>query len=251
VNAFCDSIDAAGLRDRFYRLNLFCGTGLAACLVPLYRGPSLGGTQYGGTTDTNNGPFVSGDYGETTGLTASQSSTKYLDTGLAPSAVPSSVYESMHLSGWHGPIFGINTDPFIVAAFNTTADRYSLQVSVRTSTPAFESARAGRGTTVTALTGVQGTRTSAFLLAQRRSATSLQLFRNGTLETTNETSTTGIGAVTFPLFVFANNSTGTRAGDQPGMTLRHYSIGDDMTESQVQAFYGALAAFNASLGRTA
>jgi hypothetical protein len=37
VNAFCDAIDAAGIRDRFYRLNLFCGTGLPACLVPLYQ----------------------------------------------------------------------------------------------------------------------------------------------------------------------------------------------------------------------
>jgi len=65
VSKFCASISSAGIRDRFYRLNLFCGTGLAACLMPLYRGPSLGGTQYGGTTDTNNGPFVSGDYTET------------------------------------------------------------------------------------------------------------------------------------------------------------------------------------------
>lgn len=30
VSNFCRSIDAAGLRDRFYRLNLFCGTGLSA-----------------------------------------------------------------------------------------------------------------------------------------------------------------------------------------------------------------------------
>jgi hypothetical protein len=28
VSRFCASISAAGIRDRFYRLNLFCGTGL-------------------------------------------------------------------------------------------------------------------------------------------------------------------------------------------------------------------------------
>lgn len=39
VTDFCNAIDAAGIRDRFYRLNLFCGTGLNACLVPLYTGP--------------------------------------------------------------------------------------------------------------------------------------------------------------------------------------------------------------------
>jgi len=37
VNDFANAIDAAGIRDRFYRLNLFCGTGLNACLVPLYQ----------------------------------------------------------------------------------------------------------------------------------------------------------------------------------------------------------------------
>ncbi len=65
VTNFCNAIDAAGIRGKFYRLNLFCGTGLNACLVPLYRGPSLSGTQYGNATETNNGPFVSGDYVET------------------------------------------------------------------------------------------------------------------------------------------------------------------------------------------
>jgi hypothetical protein len=53
VSRFCFAIDAAGIRDRFYRLNLFCGDNLQACLVPLYRGPTSGGTQYGTPTDIN------------------------------------------------------------------------------------------------------------------------------------------------------------------------------------------------------
>jgi len=82
VGKFCADIDKAGLRDRFYRLNLFCGSNLNAVLVPLYRGPSRTGTQYGNTTDTNNGPFVSGDYSESSGLKGNGSS-KYLETGVA------------------------------------------------------------------------------------------------------------------------------------------------------------------------
>ena len=42
VSTMCDAIDAAGIRDRFYRLNLFCGDNLNAALVPLYRGPKRG-----------------------------------------------------------------------------------------------------------------------------------------------------------------------------------------------------------------
>jgi hypothetical protein len=37
INTFCNNIDSTGLRDRFYRLNLFCGSNLAAATVPLYR----------------------------------------------------------------------------------------------------------------------------------------------------------------------------------------------------------------------
>lgn len=94
VNTFCDAIDAASIRDRFYRLNLFCGgtsgtaVGLNSCLVPLYRGPSLGGTQYGGTIDINTGPFLPADYNETVapgGLKGNGS--KWLDTGLAGTAL--------------------------------------------------------------------------------------------------------------------------------------------------------------------
>ena len=37
VNTFCEDINAAGIRDKFYRLNLFAGDNLSAALVPLYR----------------------------------------------------------------------------------------------------------------------------------------------------------------------------------------------------------------------
>jgi hypothetical protein len=40
VSNFCREIDAAGLRSKFYRLNLFCGNELLACRTPLYRGPN-------------------------------------------------------------------------------------------------------------------------------------------------------------------------------------------------------------------
>ena len=86
VNTFCNAINAAGIRDRFYRLNLFCGNSdatLAAVRTPLYRGPSLSGTQFGNATDTNVS-FVAGDYAETGssgGLTGNGTS-KRLNTGV-------------------------------------------------------------------------------------------------------------------------------------------------------------------------
>ena len=45
VDKFCKAIASAGIRDRFSRMGIFAGSNLNAALVPLYRGPSLGGTQ--------------------------------------------------------------------------------------------------------------------------------------------------------------------------------------------------------------
>ena len=84
VANFCRSIDAAGIRDRFYRLNLFCGDNLSAALVPLYRAESLAASVRGNATDTNNGPFVAADFnntGSASGLKA-DGTTKFLNTGV-------------------------------------------------------------------------------------------------------------------------------------------------------------------------
>jgi hypothetical protein len=92
VSTFCASIASAGIRDRFYRLNLFCGNSdasLIAVRTPLYLGQSLGGTQHGNTTDTN-ANFVAGDYAETgtsTGGLKGNGTNKLLRTGLNPVAV--------------------------------------------------------------------------------------------------------------------------------------------------------------------
>lgn len=263
VSKFCQAIDAAGIRDRFYRLNLFAGSlgasiQASGCVVPLYRGPSLSGTQYGGTTDTQNS-FATTDYSDTVGLSSTSLSNKYLDTGLATSAIPASVYQSMHLSASHGPMaypgtLGTgngNTDPYLLGAWNGATDRNILQTSLRSPDTGYESSRLGKTTLVTAVTGVSGARPSTFLLAQRQSATSLQLYRNGSLDATAATSTTGIAGVTHSIYVFAVNNTGTRLGGADAIAMRHYSIGDDMTDTQVAAFYNALSAFNTAMGRTA
>jgi len=101
VSNFCTAIDGAALRDRFYRLNLFCGNGLSSALVPLYRGPVSGGTVAAGTlfgnaTDTNNN-FVSADYNETgnaCGLNGNGTN-KSLNTGLNASAFSS--FRNLHM----------------------------------------------------------------------------------------------------------------------------------------------------------
>lgn len=253
VSRLCYAIDAAGIRDRFLRLNVFSGTGLNAAITPLFRGRSLTGPQFGGTVDTNAGgasAFVSGDYSESVGLTAGYATTKHLDTGFSPSLVTAAQWEVMHFSVWHGPFASSATDPFLIGAFNSTADRFGIQTSLRTSALAFETGRAGKTNAVSATSGIQGARPSTFLLTQRTATVALELYRNGTLDNTLATAATGIAGNTLTFYVFANNSGGTRFGDQPGTLMRHYSIGLAMTAAQVAAFYSAMLAFNTSMGRT-
>lgn len=253
VDRFVKAVYTAGIRDRFYRLNLFCGTGLSACLVPLFRGASFGGTTYGNETDTNNGGFVSGDYSESIGLSRANNQAKRLDTGLATSTMPADVISSGHLSVWHGPLVGVGvSDPNLIGAINSATDRVNIQLSFRSATAANESARWGKATAATVTDGLVGTdKPSTFFLAQRTSSTNLELWRNGSLAATNTTSTTGIAGITHSILVFGFNSSGTPSGDLAPLNLRHYSIGDDMTTAQVAAFYTALQAFNTALGRTA
>lgn len=253
VSRFCRAIDAAGIRDRFFRLNLFAGTGLNAALVPLYRGPTRTGTQFGNTTDTNvGGLFVSGDYDQAIGLSTQLNGTKYLNTGLQTAAMPQGVIDSGHMSVWHGPIAqGGNVDHRFMGAHNSaTANRATLAQNVY-ATPVGPQVEWGRTTVVTGTASPTANLASAFILGQRTSSTNLEVWRNDSVIGTNTASTTGISGIPHDIFVFRWNATGTVSGSNIAGSQRHYSIGDDMTSGQVLAFRSALLAFNTSMGRTA
>ena len=133
VSKFCNAIVAAGIRSKFLRLNLVCGNNLAAARVPLYRGASASGTQYGSAVDTNLGPFTANDYSEATGLQG-DGSYKALDTtitvgtlvtfGLSINDLHMSVY-NRSLSEESRCSFGVYDLGFAgygaVAAINTTS----------------------------------------------------------------------------------------------------------------------------------
>jgi hypothetical protein len=102
VSDFCYRIDAAGIREKFSRLNLICGDNLTAARVPLYRGLSFTGSQYGNSIDTNTN-FVDGDYterGGNGGLNAGGGGTKYLDTGVMPNNTNGFTGINNHMSAY-------------------------------------------------------------------------------------------------------------------------------------------------------
>lgn len=252
VSTFCDAIDRAGIRNRFYRVNLFAGNSdasLNAVRTPLFRGPSLSGTQYGGTTDTTFN-FVAGDYSETSGLTTTTGSGKYLSTGLTPDAMPLADVQAMHLAIAHGPTASADQDPRPIGS-NSAGDRFQLVLSIRTGAAGILSASLGRTNSLNSSSLPVGVQPSASWLVSRTSATALVIYKNGSTDTTLATSVTGILSHANAFTVGRVNNAGTIIGDSVALAHRHYSIGAAMTASQVAAYETALAAFRTALGRTA
>jgi hypothetical protein len=369
VSDFCNAIDAAGIRDRFYRLNLFAGTGLNAALVPLYRGPtyladplgselwspstpsitdaggssgawdgstltasnSVVGTNggyprfqfslpltigkryavsgkltgdtsavgiirlsslpgasnvsynpgtgvfsarnvsaasalmefvtngtlaysvsiasvsvreelyYGNATDTNNGPFVSGDFSEATGLDGNQT-TKYLNTGLSQDDLPTQAVG--HASVWKGA-GSVGAGTLALAGSTSPNGRnYYLRQNANTDYIAGQWASGAFATSSAA-------DTSAGLVTLTRagsSAAGAQIYKNDSLIVTGGG---GVAEANGNDFIVFNVSSSTNTVGSAGWpyTISAYSFGDGLTGAQVGDFYDALSAFQTALGR--
>lgn len=244
VDKFCKSIDSAGIRDRFYRLNLLCGTGLNAALVPLYRGPSRTGTQYGNTTDTNNGPFVSGDYAETgsSGGLLGNGSTKYLDTGVNASTFGR---ESTHLGVYGTSLNDAGSSYGSLGGARNASAGNLIQLDgkrVTASNTYFSNSAPSSPVSGSPVAS------SGHVLGVSASSTDLQMYVAGA-STGSVTTDRGAGAlVSQPIYIFANNFNGSPT-DRSSMRCRGYSFGIGMTSAQALAFYTAMQAFQTALSR--
>jgi hypothetical protein len=241
VSKFCADIEAAGLRDRFFRLNLYAGTGLNAALVPLYRGTSRTGTQHGGTVDQNlgNTSFVSGDYiesGATGGLKGTGQA--YLNTGL-----PMDYATAASLS---------NGDRHI-AVYKTatgTGTDYSIGV-IDSGSPQTLYQLVKISTNYSYFSGGNTTSTSGALNTGHWVATGTvnrALFRNGSSLATSSNGSDTVNAATRPFWIFAQNGNGTAGGVSPERQCA-YSIGRSMTTAQIGDYYTIMQAFQTALGR--
>lgn len=255
VSDFAADIERAALRDRFARLNLVCGSDLKAAVVPLYRGASLTGTQYGNTVDTNSGSpslFVSGDYAENAGLTGNGSTGgKYLNPGT-PGALK---------GDWTTHHFGVD----IASAYPDGTTRYQIgaQFNEGATSPRGWYAIWGTSTTRTAMSGMltrTGMTTSSNLKMVIRTATNdMKLFEDNTQVGSTQSGTdtaTQQAACGFCIMAlgYQNVSGGVPTTVVNGYaaatgTLRGYTIGESMDATQRGAFVSAWVAFQTKLGR--
>lgn len=242
VSDFCAAIDAAGIRSKFRRMNPFAGSNLSACLVPLYRGESSTGTQYGGTTDANPGagPFVSGDYTETgaNGGLLGNSTSKHLNTGFRTQDLPG--VNDCHIAVWS------REAPVTTTRRPIGCIRGSLEVYLIERRLGGNQARLGGGSNFNA---VGDDFTAQSMIASRTSSTSAVLYKNGTSIATQTTTLTGVVSSTQAIGVFAALQNGTTPQGFFPHRLCGYSIGGGFTAAQAASFHNAWAALQAALIR--
>jgi hypothetical protein len=244
VNTFCNDIDAAGIRDRFLRLNLFAGSSLSAALVPLYRATSLTATQLGNTTDTNFN-FVSGDYVETGsgGGLKGNGTNKYLNTGVSGNAA---TFGNSHLSGYVCAAPTSGTFAGIVSAYVNNGDELSLVLNqTPTSSPPFFAEE----NTATGFVAATTSNPTGHILGASVSSTDRRMYLNGTQNGSTVTNAlTKTQYTSQALLVMARHNSGTPSFFNSGR-LGAYSIGRGFTDSQASAYYTAMQAFQTALSR--
>lgn len=249
VSAFCEAIDSAGIRDKFRRLNLFCGDSdgsLVAVRTPLYRGESLLGTQYGSAQDTAFS-FVQGDYTETgtSGGLLGNGSSKYLDTGFQPSTdFPSGA--SYHFASYIRGTQSITSARHLLNCLASLAQgRYRIQLNNTGSSGGNYSVLSTLGSTSNNATAVNRSPTNGgLILVSRTSTTSLTLYDDAVSIATNTTSTTP-ALPPSNIYVFA---TGAPAEFYNGR-MAGYSFGSGMTGAQATSYYNAMNTFQTALSR--
>lgn len=238
VSQFCADIYAAELRNRFYRLNLFCGDQLAACLVPLCRNTSLGGAVLGNATDTNVN-FVNADYSErgaTLGGLKSNGSTKYLRTGLTADAMSVSDF---HLSVYARGVEATGTSRLYIgnsAQFSTANTFLGIASAGTIEQGAIATASTSR------VAAPSGAREGLLLVTTNNSRA--QRYHLNAVQATEATANSAFqGNTEFQVF----------ATEFAFVTLakymRGYSIGLGLSVAQIQAYRLALEALHAALER--
>jgi hypothetical protein len=239
LNTFCNSIDSAGLRRKFYRLNLFCGDNLNSCLVPLYVSSWWNEPVYGFSIDQNFN-FSSSDYTETgiAGGLKGDGTSKGLRTGVLQNLLTAgnrhlSAYEIAKSSNTFDELLGsdngISINPWRLTTWNTTDAMGYVQTA------------AGHATISSSYSGGGG------LWFGTGPATSSVLYRNGTLsasDTGRTTATPGTESVS----VLCISRQGSLA-DFSAARLGAYSIGLSMSDSEILNFYNIMQTFQTALNR--
>lgn len=256
VDTFCGAIDSAGIRDRFLRLNLFCGS-FQGAFVPLFRGPSLGGTQYGNATDTNLGSpsFLITDYSESNGLqamTAAQAAgataaTKHLNCGAVFAGLAS--HADSHIAAdikLHTGATYAQMPIIQVFADSVPAESYFSQHRLSLTAARTLEHISGGTSQINRASLPEGVR--HFVLSSRTNLSNFSAYLNGGSAISGGSIASRSVSTTAELAPFGQWNAG------PAPAYRHimsaYSFGRGFSTGEAIAYSNAMAAFKVAMGRT-
>lgn len=241
VSDFCADIDAYGIRDRFYRLSLICGSNLNAALVPLFRGPSSTATQLGLTTDENfNLSIQAGDYSEASGIQGDGIG-KSIKCAAAPisNMFPSGDdRQSGHLSAAFAGATTTIRD--IIGVSDGGAVRYVIQPRIGTARSQWWGSKTVSWSVADAL--------MHFVINTRNAGTNTLYVDGSSVASSAGASTTSDANQQFS--VLGSGSTSSATGSQFEGRVLAYSFGAGMTSQQATDFRTALLDFFTAIGRT-
>lgn len=243
LSDFCNSIESANLRNKFYRLNLFCGPTLGTALVPLYKGPSFSGTQFGNFFETSFN-FTDSSYSEL-GLLGNGTSS-YLDPGILTSTM-NSLYPNIHFA-----VYGNNSPTanksFILTGSGSGGSNYAL-VGPWTTTQwvhhiAGEWNNGGIFENIVSRFGMK--------IISRTATNLVKLYSNGSYvdqSTTTVSSSPPAIPATQTIKLFANQIQSSSPSSFIDLRSCGYSMGAGMTDSEASAYYTIMQTFQTALGR--
>lgn len=243
LNTFCNSIDSAGLRNRFHRLNLFCGNNLQACLVPLYNSISANAQILGFSADINNN-FTNTDYnltGTNSGLKGSASSAKSLSTGLLSSSLPA---DSRHLSVIETELSTVAAPTLMGVEDPTNANMFRMD-PIGTTQIVYRSASNTTGV------GISQRIAGRVYIGSTTEANTTQCYASMYQDSELVAGPTLISQMTPPnldVRIFASNRSGVTAYFTDAR-ISCYSVGLGLNETQVAAYVAAIQTFQTALNR--
>lgn len=241
VNRLVYDLKAGDVWNRLFDVGVFAGASLTAALVKLKYPAGVAST----LTNVN---FISGDYAQATGLKGN-GSTKYLRTGVAPSAIE---FNTPH---YHGSLAAYvrsasangESNPVLLgmasgSGGSDSASNYLMMDDVNAAN--FTFGGEGLGTNVLAVTDPPG-----MLIGVATSLSARRLFWNGSPQVGSRDTglATGDGSDR-EFYVMAQNQGGTAARHHDAH-LAFYAIGGELTESHGAALHLAVQLFQTSLGR--
>lgn len=259
LTSFCKSIDNAGLRSKFYRLNLFCGNNLQSAVVPLYTGPNrYDRPQYGSSLDINYN-FISSDYNETgpsAGLTSSGGDpsqisvgTKYLDCTIKPSEIIpfGQLINNLHLAATVSCIALSGAGQTIFYNTFQYIDIYSLTIQLLNGYANIRGMIGSQGTNSEIVPQFTGLVSPAqHIMTSRISNSDARNYQSGVQSgSTNTTPIFTTNSSYLPFLLFRQSQ-----GYYSNMRLTDYSIGQGLTSPEALSYYNILQTFNTALFRS-